>query len=684
MFGLGVAAAAPAFADQQITIPGGPITRLLITSDLNCGVSYLGDTSPEFFGDTACGTFLSVGGDVYGPAVVPAAPAFTPFTPVSQTLTGSGTPADPSVITTVVRTLPSVTITQKDTYVGGDNAYRTDTTVTNSGASAQAAVLYHAGDCFLQESDAGFGNFDSVTGTVTCRGSDDGGITPGDRVQQFVPLSESSNYLEDYYSSVWSAVDSGTPLPNACAQCDNFVDNGMALSWSLAIPAGASVTRSLLTNFSPLGLVPLVTATDAQPATVAGGDTVDISVDIDNPNSTAVSLNSLTETLPPGAAYVPGSTVGAGEPTVRGQTLTFAGPLPVPAGGSATVSFSITAPAAAGNYQVSTDGDAGAVPLLPSTASFTVSGGGGNTPPVAVADSYMTPEGVPLSVSAPGVLANDTDAESDPLTASQVSDVSNGTLVFNSDGSFTYTPNAGFVGTDSFTYVADDGVAQSAPATVTIEVTPGGGGNTPPVAVADSYMTPAGSTLSVSAPGVLANDTDAESDPLTASQVSDVSNGTLVFNSDGSFTYTPNAGFVGTDSFMYVADDGVAQSAPATVAIEVTPSGTRLRCTILGSPNDDKLVGGAGNDVICGGEGNDVLIGNGGNDVLIGGPGDDRLFGNAGADVMIGAYGDDQLFGGYGDDVLIGGFGSDYLQGGPGNDQLLQGPRNGARGLLPG
>ncbi len=96
---------------------------------------------------------------------------------------------------------------------------------------------------------------------------------------------------------------------------------------------------------------------------------------------------------------------------------------------------------------------------------------GFNTAPVATADSYSTNEDTPLTVSASGVLSNDTDGESNPLTAVLVSNVSNGSLTLNSDGSFTYTPTANWSGSDSFAYNANDGTVNSAsPATVTITV----------------------------------------------------------------------------------------------------------------------------------------------------------------------------------------------------------------------
>ena len=95
-----------------------------------------------------------------------------------------------------------------------------------------------------------------------------------------------------------------------------------------------------------------------------------------------------------------------------------------------------------------------------------------NTPPVAQGEAFVAPAALPLIVGAPGVLANDTDADGDGLTAVLDTDVSNGSLLLDDDGSFIYTPEAPFVGTDSFTYHANDGLADSPSVTVTIEVGP--------------------------------------------------------------------------------------------------------------------------------------------------------------------------------------------------------------------
>jgi VCBS repeat-containing protein len=189
--------------------------------------------------------------------------------------------------------------------------------------------------------------------------------------------------------------------------------------------------------------------------------------------------------------------------------------------------------------------------------------------PVSVDDGYTVESGQTLNVSVPGVLANDIDAEGDPLTAELVSGPANGTLVFNADGSFSYTPNAGFTGSDTFTYQASDGQGAGNIATVTFTVTPEG--TTVPIQAGDdAYEVEAGATLEVAAPGILANDVDEQGDALTATLVAGTANGTLVLNADGSFSYTPNDGFTGSDSFTYQAGDGTNVSNIATVMIEVS------------------------------------------------------------------------------------------------------------------
>jgi hypothetical protein len=193
--------------------------------------------------------------------------------------------------------------------------------------------------------------------------------------------------------------------------------------------------------------------------------------------------------------------------------------------------------------------------------------------PVAGDDGYSVKEqavvgNVFLVVDAPGVLANDADPDTDPITPVLVpgSGPAHGKInEFNVDGSFVYEPFGGYTGTDSFQYVVNDGQTDSAPATVTITIYP----NTPAVANDDSYAVDQDIVLDVPASGILANDTDTDGDALTVNGWSTPAHGDIVMNSDGSFTYTPDPGFSGQDGFGYSNFDGTSVSNIASVSITV-------------------------------------------------------------------------------------------------------------------
>lgn len=286
-----------------------------------------------------------------------------------------------------------------------------------------------------------------------------------------------------------------------------------------------------------------------------------------------------------------------------------------------------------------------------------------NVAPTAVNDNFSMDEDTTLTINAPGVLGNDTDPTTDPLTAVLVTGPANEqNFTLNADGSFSYTPVADFFGQDTFTYRASDGLSNSNIATVTITVNdveettvanddnysvdedtelivpvPGvlgndvavGAGtaeivdpptsalsftlqnngrveytpmpnfsgtdtftynivdgaetsntatvtitvnaiNDPPVAGADEYTAIIDTPLVVDAnDGVLSNDSDADGDDLEVTGVqTDVTNGTLTLNADGSFTYTPDAGYLGPDSFVYNVSDGTVTQT-GTVSISV-------------------------------------------------------------------------------------------------------------------
>ena len=186
--------------------------------------------------------------------------------------------------------------------------------------------------------------------------------------------------------------------------------------------------------------------------------------------------------------------------------------------------------------------------------------------PVASADGFGATEDATLSVAAPGVLTNDTGPDGGILTASVGSGPRYGTLALNPDGSFRYTPQADFNGTDNFTYLASDGGLTSAPATVTITVA---AVNDAPFALSDAYGTDEDVAVSAGMSGVLGNDTDVEGSALTAVLVAGPVMGSVALNADGSFSYSPAANANGTDTFSYFAHDGDLASAPATVTLTI-------------------------------------------------------------------------------------------------------------------
>lgn len=188
-----------------------------------------------------------------------------------------------------------------------------------------------------------------------------------------------------------------------------------------------------------------------------------------------------------------------------------------------------------------------------------------STDVVAIDDAYSVDEDQLLAVAAPGVLANDGD---NALTAALVSPPANGSVTIANDGSFNYLPAGNFYGTDSFVYSADDGSGNPDTATVTIIVNPV---NDPPTAVVDEYQAGGSSTLSVGAgDGILQNDEDPDNDSLAVTLLSGPTSGSLVLNSNGSFSYDSTNQSSTADSFTYVATDGIAESEVTTVHITLT------------------------------------------------------------------------------------------------------------------
>lgn len=372
-----------------------------------------------------------------------------------------------------------------------------------------------------------------------------------------------------------------------------------------------------------------------------------------------------------------------------------------------------------------------------------------DAPTAPTANSVSTAEDGASAATAIGA----SDVDGDTLTYSEKPGFgpANGSVSFNqAAGTFTYTPAANFNGSDSFTIVVDDGNGGTAEQVVSVTVTPV---NDAPTAPATSSVTTAEDTASMA---TAINASDIDGDTLTYSEKAgfEAANGTVAFNqAAGTFTYTPDLNFNGTDSFTILVDDGNGGTTEQVVSVTVTeendaPTGVtgdlaapedavngsavgtvvaqdpdsssftyqlldsaggrfamdnagnvfvadgllldyeqaafhtlQVRVTddmgasadfsidvdvvdvlgedVQGDGRDNTFYGGLEADVLRGGDGGDLLVGQGGQDNLFGENGNDTLRGGAAGDSLTGGVGNDLMDGGAGADTMAGGIGDD-------------------------
>ncbi len=181
--------------------------------------------------------------------------------------------------------------------------------------------------------------------------------------------------------------------------------------------------------------------------------------------------------------------------------------------------------------------------------------------PIALPDGYTALRNTPFAMPGPGVLANDSGLPA-PAVVTEIKPTSaGGTVTLTTDGGFTYVPASNYFGADTFTYTAQN-VIGSDTATVTLNV------QTAPLVVNDAYTATRNTPRTVAAPGVLANDAGNPAPTAVAGTYASANGGSVAMNSDGSFTYTPPASFIGADTFIYTATNALG-SVAGTVTMDV-------------------------------------------------------------------------------------------------------------------
>ncbi len=341
------------------------------------------------------------------------------------------------------------------------------------------------------------------------------------------------------------------------------------------------------------------TVTDLDGGAVEAGDVLRYTVPVENIGLDTASRSRFFDAIPTGTTYVPGSITIDGVPQTdaldgdttqfvaddNGHVLAYLGTGATPTAGGAipmtsgtaqhVVTFDVTVDANVTNGQELTNAAALTYRGLTTEAAASSATNavispvvadpapGGNLPPDAtphVVTFTPTPGARDVDIA---VLAGDTDPEGGPLTVVAVTDAANGTVTINPDGTVTYAPRDDAAGRDVFTYTIEDAAGNRSTATIQVEVV-----NTAPVASDDAATITAGSPAPVA---VLANDVDPNGDALAVRTVDATSTqgGTLALEG-GVVTYTPPAGFVGTDTFAYTVEDSRGGTDTATVTVTVT------------------------------------------------------------------------------------------------------------------
>ena len=353
---------------------------------------------------------------------------------------------------------------------------------------------------------------------------------------------------------------------------------------TITIGSDGSYTFTPEPNWS--GSVPVVTYTVSDGK--GGTDTADLRIVIDPATDlTAADDNATTNEDTPVSG-----TVAANDDTTSGGTLTFTKESD-PGHGTVIINTD-------GTYTYTPDKNYSGIDSFTYTVTDPASGESQTqtvnitinpvTDLTAADDSATTNEDTPVSGT---VATNDGTTSGGTLTFAKESDPGHGTVVVNADGTYTYTPDKNYSGIDSFTYtVTDPASGESQTQTVNITINP----VTDLTAADDSATTNEDTPVSGT---VATNDGTTSGGTLTFAKESDPGHGTVIINTDGTYTYTPDKNYNGTDSFTYtVTDPASGESLIQTVNITINPVNDAPAANgAIADQNDEDATGVGGLDV---------------------------------------------------------------------------------------
>ncbi len=424
--------------------------------------------------------------------------------------------------------------------------------VPANGAPANGTVSIAADGSYTYTPNANFNGTDSFTYTVSdgkggtttgtisvsVGGTNDGPVTTGG----------AASGTEDGIVTgqiVASDIDGDTLSYSVPA-------NGAPANGTVSIAPDGSYTYTPNANFNGTDSF-TYTVSDGKGGTTTGTISVSVGAINDGPTTSGATVTGSED------GVVTGQIVAN---DADGDALTFAvPPNGAPANGTVTIapdgSYTYT-PNADFNgtdsftYTVS-DGKGGTT-----TGTISVTVGGTNDGPVTAGG---TASGTEDGIVTGQIVASDVDGDALTFGLSSNGGPANGTVSIAPDGSYTYTPNANFNGTDSFTYTVSDGKGGTTTGTISVDV-----------ASVNDLPETAGGTAAGTEDNAVAGQltaTDADGDPLAYSLENAPVNGTVTLNLDGSYTYTPAANFNGADSFTYTVSDGKGGFATGTVEVSV-------------------------------------------------------------------------------------------------------------------